>query len=416
MQINKERFILRFALFLVFVGLLALGTPATTCISPDIQNTGGTSSDETGTTNPCLAPCPDGASCTGTGAPAPCKFPIPAPSFIGLGDLPGGATESIAYGVSADGAVVVGSARVDTSVTYSGWIAFIWRNGIMTALPKLEGVPFQWFDSWASDVSSDGLVVVGAGRDGDDNVGAFRWKDGVCELLPDIFGETFDNIAYRTSADGHVVVGRSHSIGAQTIGFRIVDSSASRIGGLGASFVTSRALGVSSDGSIVVGSSTNADKHTEAFRWEAGAMIGLGDLPGGDFSSEARAVSDDGSVIFGRSATDAGYEAFRWTATAGLESLGDLPGGTVDCTVMASSTDGTIAVGSGNTDLGTEAFIWDDAHGMRNLREVLTGLGLDLTGWQLEVAMDVSADGKTIVGKGTNPQGVVEAWRAVISN
>ena len=41
------------------------------------------------------------------------------PLFTGLGDLPGGYFSSHAYGVSADGAVVVGS-----GISGSGWEAF----------------------------------------------------------------------------------------------------------------------------------------------------------------------------------------------------------------------------------------------------------------------------------------------------
>jgi len=45
--------------------------------------------------------------------------PAGAASFQGLGDLPGGSVNSSAYGVSADGSVVVGQ-----SLTASGWEAF----------------------------------------------------------------------------------------------------------------------------------------------------------------------------------------------------------------------------------------------------------------------------------------------------
>jgi len=52
---------------------------------------------------------------------------------------------------------------------------------------------------------------------------------------------------------------------------------------------------------------------------------------------------------------------------------------------------------------------------MRSLKEVLTNdYGLDLTGWTLEHANGISADGRTIVGKGFNPSGRLEAWMAVI--
>ena len=51
---------------------------------------------------------------------------------------------------------------------------------------------------------------------------------------------------------------------------------------------------------------------------------------------------------------------------------------------------------------------------MQELAVILTALGLDLSGWTLEVANAVSADGLTIVGWGTNPDGFREAWIAVV--
>ena len=60
------------------------------------------------------------------------------------------------------------------------------------------------------------------------------------------------------------------------------------------------------------------------------------------------------------------------------------------------------------------AFVWDSTHGMRELDQVLIDLGADLTGWKLFDARDISDDGLTIVGYGTNPSGFNEAWIATI--
>ena len=52
---------------------------------------------------------------------------------------------------------------------------------------------------------------------------------------------------------------------------------------------------------------------------------------------------------------------------------------------------------------------------MRNLKKVLEDdLGLDMAGWTLREAWDVSDDGLTIVGFGTNRNGDTEAWMATI--
>lgn len=114
-------------------------------------------------------------------------------------------------------------------------------------------------------------------------------------------------------------------------------------------------------GFVVVAFSPSA-LHAQAFQ-------GLGHLPGGSSAvSQAFAVSGDGSVVVGRSLT------------------GDLS--------------------------DVEAFVWTEAEGLRALKAVLEDdHGLDLTGWTLQVATGVSADGTVVVDYGTNPDGNGEAWR-----
>jgi hypothetical protein len=58
------------------------------------------------------------------------------------------------------------------------------------------------------------------------------------------------------------------------------------------------------------------------------------------------------------------------------------------------------------------AFAWTQSRDMFDLRDELVALGLDLTGWTLTAATGVSADGTVIVGRGINPSGDREAWRA----
>ena len=160
----------------------------------------------------------------------------------------------------------------------------------------------------------------------------------------------------------------------------------------------SKANAVSADGRVVVGWSAN-----EAFRWTAsGGIQGLGEL-----SSTALATSADGSVIVG--VGDTGLGAFRWTETEGLHALGSSLQ-----TACAVSADGSIVVG-GSLSSSVGAFIWDEVNGMRNLESVLENdFGLDLTGWTLKQATGISADGLTIVGLGTNPGGLSEAWIAEV--
>jgi probable HAF family extracellular repeat protein len=86
----------------------------------------------------------------------PCAVGDLTASFQGLGDLPDGAYESRAYGISADGRVVVGASQ-----TVGGATAFRWEGGVMTSLGDLPGGSTG---SYARAVSADGSVVAGDGQ------------------------------------------------------------------------------------------------------------------------------------------------------------------------------------------------------------------------------------------------------------
>ena len=97
-------------------------------------------------------------------------------TFEGLGDLPGGAVSSFAYGVSADGAVVVGFS-VSASASPGNLEAFRWTaDGGMVALGDLPGGRFA---SRAVATSADGSVVVGFSSSAESALSqgneAFRW-------------------------------------------------------------------------------------------------------------------------------------------------------------------------------------------------------------------------------------------------
>ena len=330
-----------------------------------------------------------------------------AAEFIGLGDLPGGPVESFASGVSADGSVVIGeSGSRNGSILLYRSEAFRWtRDTGMVALGNLPGGSF----SEASDVSADGSVVVGEGssrqaRGGDRE--AYRWTaEFGMTGLGDLPGGSFNSRGISVSADGSVVVGRARGRSTWQA-YRWTEDSGmtALLNG------DSHATGVSADGSVVVGYSTGA------FRWTAeNGVEALGDLPGGGTNSRAYAVSADGSTVVGFGIVDFGppgeepREAFRWTAETGMVGLGG------DNTwALAVSADGSTVVGTGE-----EAFIWNETNGLRNLKDVLVDdfrLGSSLEGWTLTSATDISANGRTIVGNGTNSDGNAEGWIAMLDD
>jgi probable HAF family extracellular repeat protein len=144
-------------------------------------------------------------------------------------------------------------------------------------------------------------------------------------------------------------------------------------------------------------------------------MIGLGNLPESNFS-EALDVSADGTVLVGYSIlVRAIPQAFRWTKEGGMVALGELPGGHLDSRAYGVSANGSVVVGSSSGSSGNEAFVWTSGIGMIKLQDLLLSHGVsNLTGWELREAKSLSADGRTIVGYGENPDGNTEAWIATI--
>jgi probable HAF family extracellular repeat protein len=335
----------------------------------------------------------------------------PAIELIGLGHLPGADAEnpySSAFAISSDGTTVVGE-----SDSTNGLQAFRWtRAGGMQGLGDLPGGAF---DSVANGVSPDGSVIVGGSeRTGDLFVG-FRWTAATgMEALPGSTGRP--SVANGVAADGRFIVGVrqdtngiAHAsnwlrgeMGGYTLGV-FPDLPNQGINGL--------AWATSNDGSVSVGYSTsNASGPTsiEATRWTASGAQPLGDLAGGGFESEARGVSADGSVVAGVGLSGTGYLAFRWTAATNIVSLGELAGGEVYSEAFAISADGSTIVGdSAVADEAIHAFIWDAANGMRDLHVLADAAA---QGWTLYAASGVNADGTIVVGEGINPSGDKEAW------
>jgi probable HAF family extracellular repeat protein len=119
-----------------------------------------------------------------------------------LGTL--GGDWSVAYAVSADGAVVVGAARNAAG----NWRAFRWTaSGGMQDLGTLGGD-----ESFASGVSADGAVVVGRARNAAGQRRAFRWTASGMEDLNLTYASLLTNgsrlvEARAISPDGRYIVG-----------------------------------------------------------------------------------------------------------------------------------------------------------------------------------------------------------------
>jgi probable HAF family extracellular repeat protein len=363
-----------------------------------------------------------------------------AARFRGLVHLPGG-TRSSARAVSADGSVVVGA-----DSNGAAWQAVRWgESGSVVGL-DLTGGDLR---GAAADVSADGAIIVGRSDRPFDVIPvtepfpqeAFRWTgESGAVGMGYLAGRTRDSSAATgVSADGTAIVGQSYAM-SQMAAFRWTDEGGMEDLGRLPDGDSASASGVSADGSVVVGYGFDWDDwidppaySVQAFRWtESTGPVGLGFLGGGEFNlkrtaSQASAVSADGTVIVGF-AYDAGFpiyvphdarfEAFRWTEADGMVGLGKVSTDNYS-SARAVSADGSVIVGQsafvGEVNSVYRAFIWTEADGMRSLREwLVTECGLDLTGWTLEDATGISADGTIIVGNGINPDGQSQAWVATI--
>lgn len=326
-------------------------------------------------------------------------------TFTPLGGLAGSYLENGATEVSADGTVVVGRSGASLAVFRD---AFRWtKNEGMVDLGALSGSSI----SEAYSVSADGTFIVGYSASQ-----AFRWtaSEGMVGL-GDLPGGSFLSVGRGVSGDGGVVVGESISTSGREA-FRWTPSSGMvGLGDLEGGGFFSIAFDVSADGATVVGVGVTSTGR-QAFRWTAGeGMVGLGDLPGGITQSTALSASSDGAIVVGWGNSELGREAFRWTAGDGMVGLGDLPGGGFESLASDISADGTVIVGQGSSNSGQEAFIWTDRGGLTVLQDVLiTGGVTNLEGWKLTHASGVSADGRTIVGYGIDPDGYEKAWVATV--
>jgi probable HAF family extracellular repeat protein len=336
-----------------------------------------------------------------------CALPAAAlPTFTPLG----GGLPSQANGVSGDGQWVVGTAN-----GAAGPVAFRWSAS--TGIQNLG-------NGTANGVSDDGSVVVGGSNLGS-GTEAYRWTQaGGMVGLGDLPTGGFFSEAAAVSADGLIVVGRSDS--DHVVEFQ--------------------------------GETRVSD--VEAFRWDAGTgMVGLGIVSPApwynEFFSFATGISADGTVIAGSTTLESNDAPFWWTATSGMHAscyecellgfgispdgktvvggvphggwggsvirwdyeTGDIQGlgtpeGTTFSAALDASWDASILVGYAGPEETEEehATIWFEDGSSRYLQDLLTELGLDLSGWFLEAATAISYDGHTIVGYGINPEGVREAW------
>jgi uncharacterized membrane protein len=317
-------------------------------------------------------------------------------SFIGIGELAGGLYTSRALAVSGDGAVVVGD-----SFDERGPVAFRWTQA--TGLVSLGRMSPDDYSSHAVGVTVDGSTVGGTSGSF-----TFKWTEGggFVPIVP--AGLLF---AAAMSADGSVIVGTGPAegfIGSGPVRWNAVEGVVAMRNhnehSVGGAWV------VSSTGAAIYGTLQRPGS-TSSFQWLPPDAV---DTISSGLYSWIADTSADGTIAAGHTLEYfGGQQAFRWSAANLIEKLGALPGDPDYSASSAISDAGDIVFGRAVADplVGPEAFIWDEQHGMRTLRSwLLDVFGLALNGWILRTAEDISADGSTIVGWGTEPCGGEQAW------
>jgi len=189
--------------------------------------------------------------------------------MVGLGTVDG-AVQSFAEAVSADGEIVVGRTNTES---------FLWTEATgMEGLGDLGG-PLPFPVSEAYGISADGSVIVGGARNGAGEDEAFLWTEaGGMEGLGILPGQDF-NASSDASADGSVIVGLpSIFIGGEAFiwdesnGLRPLKAVLENDFGLDLSgWDLIAATGISDEGSTIVGYGTNPDGFTEG--WVANTTV-----------------------------------------------------------------------------------------------------------------------------------------------
>lgn len=338
--------------------------------------------------------------------------------------------------ISADGEVIVWHRRVKYSelTTVS---AYFWRKtgdgGLFANFSKIPTRMFD-FESYAhgvAHVNKDIFVVGSSGVGGVSKYQeAYVYQHSVATTTHlGFFGNGDRSKALDISADGTVIVGWSYKHDPNddhppktpvmwtkaTNGWTISSIPMQKFGH------HTRATGVTvlpGPETVVVGEAGTASVH-EAFRWSSAApqasqQLGdIGHAPGAGVYSTAWAVSANGSVVVGHGSGSKPLEsftteAFRWDGQiVALGKLGSPPGYSE---ARGVSADGSVIVGF-SLGLGlpaNKAFILKDGGPMVYLKDFAHVHFFSdktvLQDWNLNVAMAVSDDGRSIVGVGTNDQ------------
>jgi autotransporter-associated beta strand protein/probable HAF family extracellular repeat protein len=233
--------------------------------------------------------------------------------------------------VAKDGKTLVGSnpAALSIAPLATKWSVAAAGTAAAVALGDLTGGATE---SEAKRISADGTTIIGWGTSAN-GMEAFRIVgSGAMTGLGDLPGGKYFSEPSAVSAAGTVVVGRSHSTNGPEAFCWSAATGMVGLGDLPGGAFCSEATGVSGDGTIIVGTSASATD-TDVFVWTAASgMRSLAtlcnaanvDLTGWRFTYSRPVISEDGDVLSGDAISPA-MDQVIWRL-AGLRELASLPG------------------------------------------------------------------------------------------
>lgn len=321
-------------------------------------------------------------------------------SAVDMG-VPMGATLSVAFGASSNGAVIVGSSDFtgDGNTTTFRWTS----GGGFQNLGSIPGGPNPSPGGGATGVSADGTIVVGSDSGGAAggpffgtffNAEAFRWTSGGGMVGLGFLGSGDGSAANAISADGTMIVGSSQIISGfaqQNFPFKWTSGGGMVALPLLAGAIGGAAQGVSSDGTVIVGNSTDPIAGDIPVKWTSGGAAVAIPFAGGNTTGVAKGVSADGTQIVGFM----GNSAFL--CNAGTTTLLGAPFTQTGSQGNAISSNGLILAGSGSGSPGSAglAWLWTLAGGFVDLPPI--------SGFSTTTALGISGDGSRPVGDSTFP-------------
>ncbi len=302
---------------------------------------------------------------------------------------------------------------ISTFSTYGIWAPYLGPDSTTLFTGKYEHVRI-------SDISDNGLVVVGQYKNDDYNDEAYRWteKGGFKGL-----GFTNQNrkmsYAIAVDADGDTIVGNSESEGSIE-GFIWTPDEDIRAVRMLYKWTRMEMTDISASGEIACGQALGSS--WSAFAFEKANAEGMADYLPSSGHAYSRHISRDGTKIFGHGSyipegeTMSQSDNVTWTKKDGnweqhgpsdtyfssMAIINNLGVGDGSFDINDCDNNYTDAVGTAeiNEDGDEDGWYWDEENGMRLIRSYLAENGFDETALSFWMEIDpvaISGNGNTIV-------------------